>query len=218
MIAIAILLTLLWRLGWLRAAGLARFGRRPVWLAMLLLVPYVILVPLFALTGRLDLPAALPALAGPAVLFYLAHAFLEEIVFRGLILLALVQAWGRGTRGFVKSLVVSSLFFAAMHLLNVLGGNSLPLVLLQSAGAFFLGIAFAALVLAGGSVYPAALLHGAANAAAYLSLTATPEAATTASAWLLQSALMVPLAAVGLAILRGMGRPESISWRLQNER
>lgn len=205
--AIALLLLLLWRLGWLRAAGLTRFGRRPLWLVTILLLPYVALAPLYAMTGRFDLPAGLPALSGPAALFYVAHAFLEEVVFRGLVLVALAAAWGNSTSGLVKSVVIASLFFAAMHLLNVFGGNPLPIVLLQSAGAFFLGILFGSLVLGGDSLYPAALLHAAANVAAYLSLAASPGAAVAAPAWLLQSALIVPLAVAGLAHLRGMSEP-----------
>jgi membrane protease YdiL (CAAX protease family) len=129
---------------------------------------------------------------------------LEEIAIRGLVMVALVAAWGHTTRGLIKSVLLSSLIFAAMHLVNVLGGNPLPIVLLQGAGAFFLGVLLCALLLSGRSIYPVVFLHGLLNIGSFLLLSASPSAATTPSAWLLQSALSLPFAIFGLFLLRGV--------------
>jgi len=103
--------------------------------------------------------------------------------------------------------MISSLFFMGMHIVNFLGGNPLPIVLLQMAGAFFLGIFLSALVLNGRSIYPAAFFHGLANLAAILNLMANSSDGTNPSAWLRQSLLVVPLAIIGIAILRRSSKP-----------
>ena len=202
LILMVILLAVLFRLGWLRPAGLTRPGQWQAWLIMLLALVYVMGVSTYAMTGRLDLSFSEQALPGAAALFILVHALFEEVVFRGLILVALVNVWGGTTRGLVKSIVVSSLFFAGMHVINVIGGNPLPVVLLQSVGAFFLGILFGGLVLSGRSIYPAVLLHGIANLIGNLNLGVNPAAGSSPSAWMVQSALIIPLAVLGLYILR----------------
>jgi membrane protease YdiL (CAAX protease family) len=202
--SIAILLAALARLGWLRQAGVTRPGRGPTWLISLLLLAYVIAVSTYAMRGNFDFSFSDPALLSLVTLFLLTHAFLEEVVFRGLVMVAFVRVWGSTTPGLVKSVLVSSLVFAGMHIVNVLSGNPLPIVLLQSVGAFFLGILFAALVLSGKSIYPATFLHGLANLAGYLLLSANPSAGTAPSAWLLQSTLLFPLAILGVYILRGI--------------
>ena len=205
-LAIAITLWLVHGLGWLRPAALTRPGSWPAWLLALLTLAYLAGASTYAMSGEPNLSFAGQTLPGSAAVFIMVHALFEEIVFRGLIMVALVNAWGTTKRGLIKSVVVSSLFFAGMHIINVVGGNPLPVVLLQSAGAFFLGILFCSLVLRGGSLYPAVLLHGMANLAGYLILSAHPAADSNPSAWLLQSLLMIPLALIGLYILRAMAR------------
>jgi membrane protease YdiL (CAAX protease family) len=48
-----------------------------------------------------------------------AVALGEELVFRGLVLCALVRAWGRSRRGLVGSALFASLLFAVVHLTQV---------------------------------------------------------------------------------------------------
>ena len=80
----------------------------------------------------------------------------EELVFRALIFLAFVQAWGRTRNAIVKAGVVSSLFFALPHLTNMLFGQQPLRVVAQVGWAFTLGIAIAWLYYAGASIWPAA--------------------------------------------------------------
>jgi membrane protease YdiL (CAAX protease family) len=156
------------------------------------------------MTGNFDFSFSDPALTSLVALFLMIHAFLEEVAFRGLVMVAFVRMWGSTTRGLIKSVLVAALFFAGMHIINVLAGNPLPAVLLQSVGAFFLGILFGALVLNGNSIYPATFLHGAMNIAGYLNLLANSSDGTAPSGWLLQSTLLFPLAVLGVYLLRGI--------------
>jgi len=202
LVFIALLLAVVAGLGWLEAAGFTRPGRWQAWLAVLLLLVYGAAASAWAMTGKLSFdPAGSVPLAAAGV-FLMIHAILEEIVFRGLIMRAFLVKWGESSNGAVRAVVVASLFFAAMHLVNVLGGNPLPAVLLQAAGAIFLGILLGGLVVYGGSIYPAVILHGLLNLAAFLNLAATGSDGSDPSAWLVQSLLMIPLVAAGWYLLR----------------
>lgn len=204
LVAIFILLALLALLGWLSSAGFTRLGRWQTWLIALLALAYAIPASAYAMTGNLDFSFSDPALAISAAVFILSHAFLEETTFRGLILHAFVRAWGSTDRGLMKGVLFSSLLFGAYHLIYIIGEPP-PVVLLRVGVGIALGIFYAALVLSGRSIYPAAFSHGALNLAAYLNLSAN-NAEGTASGWLLVSLAMVPLALLGLTILRGVRR------------
>jgi len=130
----------------------------------------------------------------------MVHAFLEETAFRGLILYGFVRAWGSTKRGLIKSVLVSSLFFSGMHMIY-LAAEPLPVVLLRMIEASLLGILFAALVLSGSSIYPAAFFHGLLNFAGYLNF-AGRSLEPAASAWLFLCLLTLPLALFGVYLLR----------------
>lgn len=198
------LLALLSRLGWLRTAGFTQPGGWTTWFITLLLLAYSITASAYAMTGNFDFHYSGPAQLSLVALFFIIHAFLEEVVFRGLILHAFVRS---SDNSLTRTIVLSSLFFMGMHIVNFLGGNPLPVVLLQMAGAFFLGIFLSALVLNGRSIYPAAFYHGLANLAAFLNLMANSSDGTNPSAWLWQNLFIVPLAIIGITILRRSTKP-----------
>lgn len=198
--SIAVFLALLYRLGWLRSAGFASLGRWQTWPIALFSLTYAIAVSAYAMTGNFDFRSALPGLV---IVFIVTAAFLEEVVFRGLMMHVFVRAWGSTTRGLIKSVLVSSLFFGAMHFLDFFSGRPLPNVFLQGVEALFLGIILASLVLIGKSIYPAVFLHGLLNLAGYLNVTGR-GIEETASSWLLFSLLMLPLAIYGIYLLRGL--------------
>jgi membrane protease YdiL (CAAX protease family) len=146
----------------------------------------------------------------------MSHAFLEEVVFRGLVLHALIRNWGVTNRGIVKSVLVSALFFGGYHILYLAG--ELPSVVFpRIIVAILLGILFEALVLRTGSIYPATFFHGMLNVAGYLNLTSN-AAAGTASSWLLLSLCLLPLALYGLYLLRGLAAASAPSTRLIESR
>ena len=198
LISIVILLILLSRLGWLQSAGLMRFGKSGIWVISVLYLAYSVAGYLYALTGKFSFSIRAPSVL--VTTFILTQSFMEEIVFRGLILQALVRVWGSTRIGILKSVLVSALFFCSIHLFDLLSGRPASAVLLQSLQAYFLGILLGALVLSGKSIYPAVLLHGILNISGYLLIRST-GLEPTASSWLLLSILMIPPAVLGLYAL-----------------
>ena len=203
-ISSAILLVALSRLGWLRRAGFTRPGRSQAWWIGLLLLAYWIPVSAYAVTRNLDFGISDRALLSLLALFFMTHGFLEEVAFRGLILYAFVRVWGRTGRGLLKSVLVSSLLFGGMHVIYIFSGTPLPALPLQMVETFCLGIFLAALVLRGGSIYPAAFFHGIVNLAGFLNLLHNSFDGIPTSAWLSLSLLMLPLAIFGIFLLRGV--------------
>jgi len=157
------------------------------------------------MTGSLSFRFSTPALTGLAALFIMVHAFLEETAFRGLVLQSFVRLWSSTNRGLITSVLVSSLYSGGMHIIY-LAGEPLSIVLPRIVVAFVLGIMFGALVLQGGSIYPAVFFHGLLNVAGFLNL-AGNESAGTKSAWQLLSLCMLPLAFYGLYLLRNSTQP-----------
>ena len=82
---------------------------------------------------------------------------LEELLFRGLLYRALEQ------KSETAAIVVSSLVFGLLHLLNLTGGTAQPLVLLQTAFATALGFVFALILARGKSLIPCIAAHCAIN-------------------------------------------------------
>lgn len=199
LVSIVILLFVLVRLKWLNSAGFTRLAGWRTWLILLFPLAYSIAVSTYTMTGNFDLRVSNLGLAGIAALFLMAHAFLEEVVFRGLILHGLVRAWGDTGRGSLKSVLVSALFFGAMHIVY-LAGEPAPVVFSRIIFVSLLGIFLGALVLHGNSIYPAVFFHGLLNLAGYLNLTSN-AAQGAASAWLLLSLLMLPVALLGMVLV-----------------
>lgn len=204
LVAIAVLLMLTALLGWLGPAGFIRLGDWQVWLVTLLALVYAIPASAYAMTGDLDFRTPDPALAASAAIFILIHAFLEEVAFRGLVLHGFIRVSDGTYRDLLKGILLSSLLFGAYHLIYLLG-EPLPVVLLRVVVGFFLGILLGALVVSGGSIYPAAFFHGVLNFAAYLNLTSSAVQASAYS-WLLLSLGLLPLAVCGVLLIRAFPR------------
>lgn len=155
---------LLWltELGWRH--WLAGAGSETSWLLIVLPLVYVLLVypPLF--TGTYQLLAHDKFLVAMVAANGFMAGAMEELVFRGLVLGSLLRRWGVAGNGLWRALLVSSLFFSVPHALNVLAGVEPLRTASQLIWAFLLGIVFGALTVAGGSVWPVAVLHGVGNA------------------------------------------------------
>jgi membrane protease YdiL (CAAX protease family) len=212
LISILILLAILWRLGWLHSAGFTKPGGWRTWFILLILLQYAMLISAYAMTGSVSFGYSDAVLTESAAVFILLHAFLEEISFRGLVLHSLVRAWDGTNRGLLRSVLVSSLFYAGYHILY-LAGEPPAIVLGRIVVAFLLGILFGALVLREKSIYPAAYFHGILNIAGYMNLTSTGLEGTPSS-WLLLSWFLLPLALYGLYLLRRLPATFAPSTRL----
>ena len=151
-------------LGWRDVAGLGTPGTARSWLLIVPPLVYLgIVYPLF-FTGSIAPNLREPRLTAIVAANAFAAGAMEELIFRGLIFYALLQAWGRSQAMVVRAAVVSSLFFSVPHLTNIAFGQQPLRVTAQVGWAFLLGAAFALLVYAGGSIWPVAFAHGALDA------------------------------------------------------
>ncbi|MCV2393664.1 CPBP family intramembrane metalloprotease [Actinotalea sp. M2MS4P-6] len=141
--------------GFLTAWGLWRpsgFATAPTWRRWVPALPLLVLAMLPALfgPGLVDRPAWRTAVL---VLGLATVAFGEEGVFRGVVLRVLLA---RGVRAAVLG---SAALFGVMHVVNLLLGSDPITVGGQVLMAAGLGIAFGAVVLATGTIWPVMVIH-----------------------------------------------------------
>jgi uncharacterized protein len=136
------------------------------WAIVVPVAIYSLIVYPLLFTGTLALHVSQPDLAGGVALNGFAAGALEELVFRGLILSFLLSANSDHQRlsNAWRAILISSLLFSVPHALNLFAGHAEARVVAQLVWAFLLGIVFACLRIAGRSIWPVAVLHGAMNA------------------------------------------------------
>ena len=169
--ATALLLVVMGRWGWLRAAGITRLGSWQLWLVTGGLILYIVAVYQMAFFGEIGLDLLDPwrSEAGQTILRRQAVVGVaEEFLFRGLLLYALVRVWGTTRRGMLAAVTLPALIFAVLHILQVASGNPLDGALMTILNALVGGLWLGALVLLGGSIWPAVLIHAAGNAVVQL--------------------------------------------------
>lgn len=127
--------------------------------ALLLYLPAFIL-PVGSLSFGVAV-TALPALLSFALLAA-ASGFVEEVIFRGLMLRALRP------RGAWTVVLVSAALFGLTHALNVLAGYDPLYAALQVAYALAIGFGFGVLVLKGGLIWPLVIAHALGNFFAFI--------------------------------------------------
>jgi membrane protease YdiL (CAAX protease family) len=165
--ATAVLLWIAFRLGWIRRIGLTYPGTLRTWAVTLVLVLYVILSGFYTYFGEItfrvgslvDTPEARSLLLRMPLV-----GFVEETVFRGILLYALVRVWGKTKRGLVAAVLVQAALFGVLHVTQAVAGTTLAAALANALGCFVFGIWLGALVLSVGSLWPAIVLHTVSNA------------------------------------------------------
>ena len=202
LVGAAVLLLLLWRLGWLRAAGITyRGGWRP-WLFVLPAMVYSLIAVQYAFFGGIDFDLPDPTHAASVALNMIVDGGLQEIVFRGVLLYALVRVWADTKRGVIMSVLISSVLFGGLHILNLfVAGRALSVALLQIADTVISGTYYAALVLYGQSIWPVVLWHGLLNAIVSVRAISTPGFEETVSMWTLFVLSNLPLLIYGAYLL-----------------
>ena len=153
---------LLTRYQWWRDIGLRLPSHpRSLWLFALPCLPIVLNIAFLGLGN--------PGIGG--LLLFLAAAllvgFVEETYFRGMMLRALLR------RGPWQAVIISSLLFGMMHLLNVAGGANLAATLLQVVYAVSIGLMYAALALRTQTILPLIVTHGLTDFFAFIALNST---------------------------------------------
>ena len=124
-------------------------------------------------------------------------------MFRGLVLYVLIRAWGNTRQGIIGSVLLAALLFAFLHITQVFTHKVSPsLVFLLTLETFIVSMWWGALVLYGGSVWPAVLLHFAVNAAvAVQGLEVHPAVEPGASSYTLLFWFSIPLGLLGAWLL-----------------
>jgi membrane protease YdiL (CAAX protease family) len=164
----ACVLFLAWRLGWLKASGISGPGSWQAWLLALAGLIYLASASLYAFYGKVAFdfssPLRLPE-ARAAVTTHFIAGLSEEILFRGLVLYTLIRAWGNSTQGILGSVLLAAALFALVHISQVFTyGISPTSALLLVLQGFVISTWWGALVVLGGSIWPAVILHFVVNA------------------------------------------------------
>ena len=158
-LAVLVLLTLLLRMG-----DTFRRGRLGLGQTLLPMLPILLLYTYSAAGQWIISCMGKTPLPGLRVLWYvlcmLAVGITEELLFRGLITRMIFEKYGKSSVGVWLTVLVSSLLFGTVHLINAVGGMAdLGGVLVQMVGAAALGMCICAIYLRTGSLWAVALLH-----------------------------------------------------------
>jgi membrane protease YdiL (CAAX protease family) len=200
---------IVFRLGWQQASGLNRLGSPLPWFVGLSILGYEIITHVLPLAGDVNVGNEMSAEAVSVALNALATGPLEEIPFRGLVLIAFVQHWTFTERGIVKSVIAGSFFFGASHLIHLLLGRPLPQALSIALNAFLAGIYYAAIVLRWKTLWPAVALHSLLNTLVAIVAFHTPGFEEPADVLLLAALLQVPVVLLALFVILRI-KPEEI--------
>ena len=194
-------------LGWLRAAGIARLGNWQVWLVALASTIYLVLAYQLGFFGQIMLDLSqfrYSSQAQTLLLRQLQVAFVEETLFRGILLYALVRVWGGSRRGLFASALLSGLFFGILHLLQAFAGSTPVEAGLTVINSFLSGFWWAALVLVWGSVWPVVIIHAFTNLAVVLPGIQSAPIDPLWWAYIRIILLELPLVAYGIWLIRRM--------------
>ncbi|MBN1579477.1 MAG: CPBP family intramembrane metalloprotease [Anaerolineae bacterium] len=210
-----ILVRLLHKLGLFKRAGFTPLGQwKAVWLVWPLLV-FALLNLDSLIDGSLVIDWSRPGLIALYMCMNLAIGFCEEVMGRGVVLLAMLGKWGRTRRGIYRAVIVSGLLFGIGHIFNLLTGRLTPLASLTQIGfSVFFGVAFAACFLRNNAIWPVVIVHALIDIAGGLRHIAVGGAAQAAvannTAIQAVTALLItlPLFLYGLFILRKVSPPK----------
>jgi membrane protease YdiL (CAAX protease family) len=143
------LLLLMGHLGGLQGSGIARLGRWQAWLLAIGGTLYMTGVGLYAFYGRVAFDTS--SLRSPAAralaLRQLVEVLHEEILYRGVVLTILYNAWGDTGPGTLGSVILTAVLFAIPHLVALFMGLSLPAALLLVVQGCIIAVWWGALVL-----------------------------------------------------------------------
>lgn len=151
-----LLVVLVSRMKWWRAIGY-RKATRP---SMLLLFLPALVLPIGNLTFGMAV-SALPALLNFALLAA-ASGFVEETVFRGLMLRAFLP------RGRWQAVLISTAFFGFTHIINVFAGYEPLYAVIQVGYALAIGFGFGAMAVKGRLLWPLVIAHALGNFFAFI--------------------------------------------------
>jgi membrane protease YdiL (CAAX protease family) len=133
---------------------------RPGWLR-LIAVPFAAGLPFLLFGWNLEADAVVPLLVVGVPLV----ALNEELMFRGILLDLL------GPLGVRRAVIWTAVLFGCSHLVNIVAGAYPPFTAMQVAATTAGGVAFAAIRIRSGSLWPLLVLHAAIDVVAIATLT-----------------------------------------------
>lgn len=180
---------------------------------------YLNLIPVYliviALLGLLD--QDLSAIAPTNLVFLLFGClmvgFAEEYLFRGLLQSLFLKKYGSRKNGIFMSILLTSVFFGAFHLLNLTKNDNVGQVLVQVVFAMFIGFFFGVVVLKTNKLIPVAITHGLINfffSIAFLPGLKTLQEDVTNTASMAPIILTLPLFIIALFIYKKLDKKEII--------
>ena len=138
------------------------------------------------------------------VLANAASVLHEEILFRGLVMYVLFRAWGHTRPGAIGSVVLTAILFAVPHLVAISMGVSPSAALLLVGQGCIIAVWWGALVLWGGSIWPAVLLHYVVNVVVAVQGMVVPMVTPDTLAYRRLLWFSVPLGVLGIGLLVGL--------------
>ena len=189
-----------WQFGWLRTSGISSPGNTKTWLFALIAIIYLLAAYSMAFYGDITIDgiAIISGADQPVIFRQAIVGVVEEILFRGVILYALVRVWGDSKRGLFLAVLVSALLFGSMHLLQAFTGRSIGVALIASLESTISGIWWGAFVILWGTIWPAAAIHAGSNAFVLIKGTNYPGLEFSYPEYSLAIFLQLPLVILGL--------------------
>ena len=89
--------------------------------------------------------------------------FFEEVVFRGVILIVLLQRFPKTKKGMFMAVIISSAVFGLIHLINILTGANVGSTLLQVGYSFLMGMMWAVVFIKTKNIWMSIILHASYN-------------------------------------------------------
>jgi membrane protease YdiL (CAAX protease family) len=198
------LLAIMGRMGWWRSIGIARFGGWRVWLITLLLLTYMILAYWYGFFGNVSFDPDIFVRSAEARGMLAREGivgFVEETLFRGIILYALARVWGRSRNGLIASVIVQAALFGALHMLHAGAGSPLSTALMVVMNSFVSAVWWGIVVLRWKSLWPTIVLHGLSNASVMIKGLSSASIEPVTMAYIQATALELPLLILGLWLL-----------------
>lgn len=146
LILVTITVLTLQKMKWWKTIGFIRFNKK---------YSYLLIIPAIPMIGNLLGSYQMIGVELYAYYFILTimAGFVEEGIYRGLMLRALIQ------KGIWKAVIITSLLFSLTHIMNALAGWNWQFVLLQLCYAFAIGFGYAAFALRTGTIWLLMILH-----------------------------------------------------------
>jgi membrane protease YdiL (CAAX protease family) len=202
-------LAALWRFRWVPVSGMTRLGNIRIWPVVAVLLIYRVLTELYAFTGSITIAFPNPPLAAADLVLTFSTGLVEETMVRGMVLIAMLIAWGSTKGGQLKAVLLSSTLFGLIHLFNLMV-RPVGVVLMQALILTLPGIFYAALVLATRSLWPAIVIHWLGNAAVNIKLMGNENYQETFTMWIIYGITLVPLIVYSAYLIRRLPRSNEI--------